>query len=83
MEQKNWKLNEKQHEFKMRRAQIRKEYDDEVRQLQTELSAKVARLQMERDRKLEAVNIEDARYHDAYRQWKHENMMQPVTEEKQ
>lgn len=45
--------------------------------LQRELSTKVERLKMERDKKLDELSLDYARYEDAYRQWKRENMMVP------
>lgn len=77
MEKKVWNLNQKQFETKQAKKQVCKEYDDEVRMLQRELSTKVERLKMERDKKLDELSLDYARYEDSYRQWKRENMMVP------
>ena len=75
--EKVWNLNQKQFETKQKKEQIKKEYDNEVRMLQRELSTKIDRLKMERDKKLDEISLDYARYEDSYRQWKHENMMVP------
>lgn len=75
--EKVWNLNQKQFETKKAKNQVYKDYDDEVRMLQRELSTKVERLKMERDKKLDELSLDYARYVDAYRQWKRENMMVP------
>ena len=77
MEKKVWNLNQKQFETKQAKKKVCKDYDDEVRMLQRELSTKVERLKMERDKKLDELSLDYARYEDAYRQWKRENMMVP------
>ena len=79
--EKVWRLNEKQFETKQKKAQVRKQYDDEVRMLQMELHTKVERLQMERDRKLDEISLEYARYEDEYRQWKREHEVEPQKEQ--
>jgi hypothetical protein len=63
-------FNQKQHEFKCRREQVRQEYDMEVRNLQRELSAKIDLLKVSRDRKLNAIALEAAKFEDDYRLWK-------------
>lgn len=78
---KQWNLNERRHEFKEKKAKVCRDYDDEVRQLQRELSAKIDRLKMERDRKLGEISLEAARFEDSYRQWKAENFINEQKEQ--
>lgn len=68
----NWNINERQLEFRLRRETVKADYDNEVRQLQRELSAKIDRLKMEKYKKLNAIDLDAARFADAYRKHKEE-----------
>ena len=77
---KQWNLNQKKNEFKERRAEIRRKHENEMWLLDQEYRTNCRRKKLELEEKLAAVNKEQAKFEDEYRQWRHEQFAQQEKE---